>query len=264
MQDKLFYIQAVQDRAKGETGRLVAGPYASEAQAKANQDYAMREYAARKHHPEWLEGATISIGRSDDWLPTALGPVEAKGQTPGPSPLAGSGETGVQAKTIAMSDKPPAATPPRPSMPDSSGPASVHQHGESVRVRPGEGNPLDWRETTSFDLHDAKGKIGYLAGYMGGPWSEKEFRVTHVEITDPGRRLTPGEWKSVLRGLREQLPDAEYIGGNRTGEGGDLSPAYEKLIGLPPAAREPSPALMPDASQRAAFQPPVPKKGVSQ
>jgi hypothetical protein len=54
------------------------------------------------------------------------------------------------------------------------------------------------------------------------------------------RRLSPGEWKDVLHRLREQLPDVvELIGGNRAGEGGDLRPAYEKLIRLPPAASKP-------------------------
>jgi hypothetical protein len=93
------------------------------------------------------------------------------------------------------------------------------------------------------------GKIGYLSGYLGGPWSDvdrdTEFRVTHVEITAPGRKLSPGEWKDVLQGLRQHLPEvAELIDGNRGGEGGDLSPAYEKLVPLPPpeAAGKPSPA----------------------
>lgn len=104
----------------------------------------------------------------------------------------------------------------------------------SIRIEPGKDNALSWRDDHSFDIHDATGKIGHLAGYMGRPWSEKEFRVTHVEISEPGRRLSPGQWKGVLRGLGEQLPAAEYLGGNRTGEGGDLSPAYEKLVRLPP------------------------------
>ncbi len=113
-----------------------------------------------------------------------------------------------------------------------------------IRVLPGKDNP-QYRGEDSFDIHDAKGKIGHLAGYLGGPWSDSEFRVTHVEISEPGRSLTPGQWKGVLRGLAEQLPDAEYLGGNRTGEGGDLSPAYEKLVSLPPpeaAGPAPSPA----------------------
>lgn len=112
-----------------------------------------------------------------------------------------------------------------------------------LRVLPGQGNPLYRGEDRSFDIHDATGKIGHLAGYMGGPWSESEFRLTHVEISRPGRSLTPGEWKGVLRGLGEQLPDAESLGANRTGENGDLSPAYEKLVRLPPpAGPAPSPA----------------------
>jgi hypothetical protein len=55
-----------------------------------------------------------------------------------------------------------------------------------------------------------------------------------VEITAPGRTLSPGEWKDVLHGLRQHLPDvAELIQGNRGGEGGGLDPAHEKLIRLP-------------------------------
>jgi hypothetical protein len=107
-------------------------------------------------------------------------------------------------------------------------------------VLPGKGNPLYRGEDRSFDIHDATGKVGHLAGYMGNKWSESEFRVTHVEISRPSRSLTPGEWKGVLRGLREQLPDAEYLAGNRDGWGGDLHPAYEKLVRLPPAAGTPA------------------------
>jgi hypothetical protein len=115
----------------------------------------------------------------------------------------------------------------------------VHQ-AMDIRLEPGHGNLLTWRDDHSFDIHDATGKIGYLTGYLGGPWSDadkdSEFRVTHVEITTPGRTLSPGQWKVVLHGLRRHLPiDAELIGGNRGGEGGDLSAAYEKLVRLPPA-----------------------------
>ena len=110
-----------------------------------------------------------------------------------------------------------------------------------IRVRPGEDNPLAFRDDRSFDIHDATGKIGHLTGYLGGPWSDAEkdteFRVTHVEISEPGRTLSPGEWKQVLHGLREHLPEAaELVGGNRGGEGGGLHPASEKLFRLPPPA----------------------------
>jgi hypothetical protein len=116
------------------------------------------------------------------------------------------------------------------------------QRGAEIRVQPGKDNPLYRREDRSFDIHDATGKIGHLAGYMGGPWSETEFRITHVEISRPGRSLTPGEWKGVLHGLGEQLPDAEYIGGNRTGEGGDLFLETLKRLPHPEAANEHRPA----------------------
>jgi hypothetical protein len=118
--------------------------------------------------------------------------------------------------------------------------AEPPQQAPDIRVLPGQGNPLYRGEDRSFDIHDAAGKVGHLAGYMGGKWSENVFGVTHVEISRPGRSLTPGEWKGVLRGLREQLPDAEYIAGNRAGWVGDLSPAYEKLARLRPAAGTPA------------------------
>jgi hypothetical protein len=129
-----------------------------------------------------------------------------------------------------------------------------------IRVLPGKDNLLTWRDDRSFVIHDATGKIGYLTGYLGGPWSDvdadTEFRITHVEITAPGRKLSPGEWKDVLHGLRQHLPDAEYLGGNRTGINGDLSPAYEKLVRLPdaePAARRlvPSPGQLGEAMRQA-------------
>lgn len=127
--------------------------------------------------------------------------------------------------------------------------------GAELRVLPGRGNPVYWRERT-FDIHDATGKIGHLAGYLGGPWSEAEFRLTHVELSEPGRHLTPGQWKDVLRGLAEQLPDAGYLGANRTGVNGDLSPAYEKLIRMPHPASGvakdlPAPAAMEGGFDRA-------------
>jgi hypothetical protein len=121
-----------------------------------------------------------------------------------------------------------------------------------IGVLPGHDNPV-YRGERTFDIHDATGKIGHLAGYMGGPWSDSEFRITHVEISEPGRSLTPGQWKGVLGGLREQLPDAEYLGGNRTGINGDLSPAYEKLVRLSdaePAARRRVPSPGDLAGQR--------------
>src|SRR5271168_725218 len=59
-----------------------------------------------------------------------------------------------------------------------------------IRIQPGQDNHLGWRDDRSFDIHDAKGKIGHLTGYLGGPWSDvdkdTEFRVTHVEISEPG------------------------------------------------------------------------------
>jgi len=98
-----------------------------------------------------------------------------------------------------------------------------------IRVQAGKDNPVKWKEPISFDIHDATSgaKIGYLAGYMPGPWSgdapqEQEFRVVHTEITAPDRRLSPGEWRAVRDGLRDLLPDAEVIGWNPGGEGGDL------------------------------------------
>ena len=86
-----------------------------------------------------------------------------------------------------------------------------------IRIRPGTNNELGWRDDRSFDIHDGSGKIGFLTGYLGGPWSDAdsptEFRATHVEITAPGRKLSPSEWKDVLQGLRENLPDvAELVG----------------------------------------------------
>ena len=60
--------------------------------------------------------------------------------------------------------------------------------------------------------------------------------MTHVEIIAPGRTFSPGQWKDVLHELRRHLPIVvELIGGNRGGDGGDLSAAYEKLVRLPPA-----------------------------
>ena len=107
-----------------------------------------------------------------------------------------------------------------------------------IRVLPGKDNQLDYRDDRSFDIHDATGKIGYLTGYLGGPWSDAdsptEFRATHVEITAPDRKLSPGEWKDVLQGLRENLPEAaELVGWGKYGEGGGLSAAEEKLFRLP-------------------------------
>ncbi len=133
--------------------------------------------------------------------------------------------------------------------------ARSHQQSGGIHLEPGKGDPSYWREAIGFDLHDATGKIGTLAGYMGGPWSEDEFRISYVEISEPGRRLTPGEWKSVLRALSDHLPDAELLGGNRTGDNGDLSPAYEKLVRLRPAeaAKEEVP-VAPDPAQRARYQ----------
>jgi hypothetical protein len=114
---------------------------------------------------------------------------------------------------------------------------------KEITVRPGMDNVLGFRDDRSFDVHDAGGKIGYLTGYVGGPWSDAdqdtEFRVTYVEISEPGRSLSPGEWKAVLHGLREHLPDVvELVGGNRGGEGGELHPASEKLMPLPPGAAD--------------------------
>jgi len=108
----------------------------------------------------------------------------------------------------------------------------------AIRIHPGKDNQLGWRDDRSFDIHDASGKIGFLTGYLGGPWSDAdsptEFRVTYVEITAPGRKLSPGEWQDVLDGLRENLPDvAELVGWNKYGEGGGLSAAEEKLFRLP-------------------------------
>jgi hypothetical protein len=115
---------------------------------------------------------------------------------------------------------------------------------KEITLRPGVGNVLGSRDDRSFDIHEAGGKIGYLTGYLGGPWSDAdqdtEFRVTYIEISEPGRNLSPGEWKAVVHGLRQHLPDvAELIGGNRGGEGGELHPASEKLMWLPPGAAEP-------------------------
>ena len=122
---------------------------------------------------------------------------------------------------------------------------------KTITVQPGKDNFLDWRDDHSFDIHDARSgqKIGHLTGYLGGPWSDAEkdteFRVTHVEISEPGRNLSPGEWKDVLHGLRDHLPDvAELVGGNRGGEGGGLDPAHEKLFRLPsptPTPEQPEP-----------------------
>jgi hypothetical protein len=156
-------------------------------------------------------------------------------------------EAGIAIRGADISHLSPRAPSPRPD-------AEIH-------VLPGKDNPLSWRDDRSFDIHDSTGKIGYLSGYLGGPWSDAdrdtEFRVTHVEITAPGRTLSPGQWKDVLHGLRQHLPDvAELVGGNRGGEGGDLSPAYEKLVRLPPsetAGQAPSPA---DLLERAG--PPAP------
>jgi hypothetical protein len=115
---------------------------------------------------------------------------------------------------------------------------------KEITLRPGVGNVLGSRDDRSFDIHDAGGKIGYLTGYLGGPWSDAdqdtEFRVTYIEISEPGRNLSPGEWKAVVHGLRQHLPDvAELIGGNRGGEGGELHPASEKLMWLRPGAADP-------------------------
>jgi hypothetical protein len=81
---------------------------------------------------------------------------------------------------------------------------------------------------------------------------KKMFLVNHLQQICGGvSARTPTFRKSVLRGLSEQLPDAEYIGGNRTGLNGDLSPAYEKLMRLPPPEapakpQVPSPAELAD------------------
>jgi hypothetical protein len=113
----------------------------------------------------------------------------------------------------------------------------------SIQVHPGKYNALGWRDDRSFDIHDDTGKIGHITGYMGGPWSEKEFRVTHIEI-DGGRSLSPGEWREVLQGVSDHLPEeARLIGGNRGGEGGGLDDATEKLFRLPERT-------LPDARQR--------------
>jgi hypothetical protein len=135
------------------------------------------------------------------------------------------------------------------------------QQSPDIRVLPGQDNPV-YRGERTFDIHDATGKIGHLAGHTGY-WNEEEFRLTHVEISQPGRSLTPGEWKGVLRGLRGQLPDAEFVGANRTGINGDLSPAYEKLVWLrgPEAPKELRPAA-PDSAHRAQFQQPDDGKGL--
>jgi hypothetical protein len=149
---------------------------------------------------------------------------------------------------------------------DESGETAAVRHGpvrqpSSIHLEPGKDNALSWRDDRSLDIHDATGKIGYLTGYLGGPWSDAEFRVTHVEISEPGRRLSPGEWKAVLHSLREQLPDfAEHVGGNRGGEGGGLDPAHEKLVRLPPPAAGPttSPA---DLVERPGPAAPAPTNG---
>jgi hypothetical protein len=103
----------------------------------------------------------------------------------------------------------------------------MKERDPQIRVLPGKDNQLDLRDDRSFDIHDASGKIGHITGYLGGPWSDAEadteFRATHVEVT---RKLSPGEWKEVLRELRENLPDvAELVGWNKGGEGGGLSGA---------------------------------------
>lgn len=113
----------------------------------------------------------------------------------------------------------------------------------AIRVQPGKDNRLYRRDDRSFDIHDASGKIGFLTGYLGGPWSDAdsptEFRVTYAEITAPDRKLSPGEWKDVLQGLRENLPDvAEMVGWGKYGEGGGLSAAEEKLFRLPERAAQ--------------------------
>ncbi|MGO9467720.1 MAG: hypothetical protein ACLQVF_26590 [Isosphaeraceae bacterium] len=141
----------------------------------------------------------------------------------------------------------------RASSPPPVTPARSHQHSGGIHLEPGKGDPTYWREVIGFDIHDATGKIGYLAGTMGGPWSDDEFRISYVEISQPGRHLTPGEWKSVMRALSDHLPDAYWISGDRTGEGGDLSPAYEKFMRLPRPAM-PEAIAVPDPAHRAKFQ----------
>jgi len=55
---------------------------------------------------------------------------------------------------------------------------------------------------------------------------KKMFLVNNLQQICAGvSARTPTSRKNVLRGQGEQLPDGEYIGGNRTGLNGDLSPA---------------------------------------
>ena len=79
-----------------------------------------------------------------------------------------------------------------------------------IRVRPGEDNPLGFRDDRSFDIHDATGKIGHLTGYLGGPWSDAErdteFRVTHVEISEPGARSRPANGSKCCTACASNFP----------------------------------------------------------
>ena len=78
--------------------------------------------------------------------------------------------------------------------------------------------PAFFEHQLNFDLFEpASGsKIGYLAGVV----HDSEFRVLILNVRWAERKLSPSEWKSVLDGLRNLLPETvTEITGNRLGEG---------------------------------------------
>jgi hypothetical protein len=72
-----YYVIAQQRPETGLTWDFIAGPYDSQDAAMSNKVYAVREYSARRNHPEWLEGADVSVVHTPMQIPTGLGAIEA-------------------------------------------------------------------------------------------------------------------------------------------------------------------------------------------
>jgi hypothetical protein len=71
-----YYVIAQQKPENGLTWDFIAGPYDSQDAAVSNKVYAVREYSARRNHPEWLEGADVSVVHTPMQIPTGLGAIE--------------------------------------------------------------------------------------------------------------------------------------------------------------------------------------------
>jgi len=106
-----------------------------------------------------------------------------------------------------------------------------------IRLRPSLDAPCDPHDDHRFDLCDEGRVVGFLAGRA----CDGVFRVSRFEIAEEGRRLAVGEARSLLRELREHLPESVvFLCGEKTRGSGPpterfrfLSDAVFTLLELP-------------------------------